>query len=1477
MVESTEEATAESTEAVVVESTEEATVESTQEVAIESSPEATAEVTEAAVESTEEPAAESTEEVIVESTAEATAEVTQEAVAESTEEPNPESTEEPGPAEPITQTLLSADFESELSGWSASESAQIVTMDDGNSALLLNGGDSLTSDEPLDAATIDFTGRVNFQAVTPGSFDLQFRSSETDRYILSVGLTHTTLLRQSGEDIVELVSVPAERSENTWYSIHLNAVNGDILVEVDGETVLSYQDETPLETGSVSLLADGETSFYLDDLLLVALLQPDLITTPTPLPTYELNEENGAKLTDALYQVLSLLQDGDQEGALELAASTGIEVLDDNLTVEVVVWPTAAGDTDSIVPVVAMAGGTVTTVDEKNLTIQIALPDLIPVISAEEVLAVRLPQVAVPTDSTLSAAAAPAQAGESSPATANVIGWNDWNAQSITGSGVKIAVIDTGDITHRNNIDYLLGYFTPGASVQHYTAINATQMATAIQSARTADKDVILITEDLGANVSPGDGTGSNGSGMGSADSLYSQIAAARAEGRLVIASAGNNTGRYISFQHTTPGTVVSMSLEAGDYVVNVVWDDWDGTPDLNVASTLTGGGITNRTSPSRVDAPSYQYTGTCSAGAAPCSVSLNFSGNTGRYVQVQLNSPGEITGITGSAEDTNAGNIARPADSPDVLTVGAVCPRQLLPRYQPLVDSSHGPIFQDGGGGSGPDSVTGTRSDYKPDIAAPSHVYTSTAGAPDDNCQNYNTPTGGFNGTSAAATHTAAMAALLLSNPGMTAEIANASNPADAVQDYLQSHVIDLDTAASDAFAADLGFDNVYGSGLSTLGDPNYDLSQVFNPPISGTGAIYVGAGNLDSAMDGTGANPYIHPSEALAAAGPGDRIVFMPGEYIADFIVDSVDSVSFVGMNHLASFWVNDTYDGKAGILVQQSTAFTIEGFNFSSANPIESGSSYVYTTTGIIGVMFNSPGATESAGGGIIRDSTFSNFLSDYPIQIIRTTGVNIFDNVFDTINTSANYSDATAIYIYDADLSTDRILIQGNTFRNVHGADDSANPSRNAVIYIWQAKVDVYANYFNNNNTESVISVVNTKNDGTEAVTVFSNIFAVNKNLALFMNNAPDTQFVNNTVADQVAVNDDKEIILRSGGTDASPFAVHNNLFFNNRDNDYVSGVNVYRVIEHKNFSGGLFPLCRSIDQPSTNETGARNNWVINSQSDFSTGTCDKSFRVSGADQNNNIVSPGAQNAVDIFVGANPSAPLDPDTDPYYYQILNSALGVDGGDPALIAGFDPYVDFPGNPRATDGDSMNGDEPDMGGFEVTPLSTSPILESRFEDVFDQVNDRVTAFAIDLTDGVNGGIPPFSFKLKSLPINYSTDTTDFCGGQGLVIQGKFAYYCPPRNFYTDSTDSPDVIPDNIYFEFYAFDQLGDPNNVSTGVEDTVTLRHHPNRRPAAERSNQHAVDPGSGRGLRLQDAAFGLLQQLLLLRSGHEPPERG
>src|SRR5690606_37218862 len=262
---------------------------------------------------------------------------------------------------------------------------------------------------------------------------------------------------------------------------------------------------------------------------------------------------------------------------------------------------------ESLTSLVEQHGDAVTATYRTHLDARIPLWNIIALANADAVATVDVPDVATSTSIGLSAALAPAQQESSLPHSLSIIGWKDWNQSSITGSGVKIAVIDKAG-THRDAVVELVKAIAPGASVNVYTASNASTLASAINSARSGYNNIILITLDLGVHVSPGDGTANNGTGQGIAGDVYIRIQQARNEGRLVIVSAGNNTTRQVGFEYTNQNTTINFEAQQGTFIINVVWNGWGDSSF--VPSNISGGGINFQNSPNnRVNnnTPGYQ------------------------------------------------------------------------------------------------------------------------------------------------------------------------------------------------------------------------------------------------------------------------------------------------------------------------------------------------------------------------------------------------------------------------------------------------------------------------------------------------------------------------------------------------------------------------------------------------------------------------------------------------------------------------------------------------------------------------------------------------------------------------------------------------------------------------------------------------------------------------------------------------------
>ncbi|MBL8164185.1 MAG: S8 family serine peptidase, partial [Anaerolineae bacterium] len=489
-----------------------------------------------------------------------------------------------------------------------------------------------------------------------------------------------------------------------------------------------------------------------------------------------------------------------------------------------------------------------------------------------------------------------------------------------------------------------------------YVANTAATLADQIALARVQGSEIIVITMDLGVNAAPGDGT--DGAAAGVTDSVYDEITTARNAGILVIVSAGNNFGRMASFTYAGGTVTITITGSAGDKV-NLSWNDWDSAPNSGgTREDIETSGLFNKADRQPNAPPSFQHT--LAANCAPCTLDIDGLTGSAIYLQVQVTGTATIDDVSGVAENTT-NSIGRPADSPDALTVGAVCwdqaPPDPIPTHEIMSDSSRGPIFGNGGGAPPAGPFT-ARSQFKPDLVGPSHVSTSfdvNVGALDtgvnDAC-NSPEPTDGFNGTSAAAAHVAAMAALLRSHPTLGLDTP------DELTDYMQSHSVDLyERPEAPGVVEPDGFDMAFGAGLAVLGSPtpgtlSVDHNTLANVACVSGPTVYVSPYSLSTderALTTLGSrdNPYIHPAQALAAAATGACVVLVPGEYVSGIALNSAMLNNDLKLQAYqitspaaapSILWVNSGSNLGAGFtLINMTENFTIRGVQFIRANPL------------------------------------------------------------------------------------------------------------------------------------------------------------------------------------------------------------------------------------------------------------------------------------------------------------------------------------------------------------------------------------------------------------------------------------------------------------------------------------------------------------------------------------------------------------
>ena len=1294
---------------------------------------------------------------------------------------------EPPASEPEEALVLSADFEGEPTGWLLSADASIVVEAGGNHALLLPPGGSL-----LPAATLvlgDFRLEARLMLLADGGLNLPFRTLDGRGYALSLSAEQTALLRNDGEGAVPIASLPAARELNNWQTLALEARGGALVVSVNGVPELAVEEMEALAAGQLALLAGG--TLMLDDVRVFDLTPAAVLAaaSPTPAP-FTLSEAEIARLPGGMDAILNRYLSGDEAGALGLARAYFLP-LDDENRVLVTIWADDSADGATLAALVTQVGGAADYTYDTSVEARLPLAAFLPLANAPQVAGMRFAALATSTSS----AGAPAGEGIATYSGTyptegyDILGVNDWHLAGFTGGGTNIAVIDTGfaDIAtipaaelpttclpsrtvnnapglsgvgasnHGTKVAQVLCDLAPNARMTLYRATTASQLANRVSTANSAGNHIILITMDLGANVSPGDGTGGSNP---DAVSLYTSIQTARNAGRLVIVSAGNNFGRYVSFTYGGGTTSIPITAQPGD-LVNVSWNDWDATPNVDLTMSLTGalpyGGRGSGT-------PSHQFI------VVTADPTLSITGVTGAasvYVQVQVTGAGAVgtpTGGTISNLNTSS-SLGRPADSAAALTVGAVCARQaIVPASPPdtltypiLEDSSRGPIFSAGGGApsAGPFA---NRTAFKPDLVGPSNVTTTYAVADPDSCASDGTV---FSGTSAAAANVAAMAALIRSNT--TAFLNPYTGTPQAIINYMQTHSLDLYLGSLPD-----GYDMAHGAGLAMLGSPRPEAALTAAAADVNPVCRYVNpySANPDFAAPtyGTFLNPFVHVAPAINAAGNGGCVILFPGEYVSGISitsalpsqvrVQSYDSAANGGRLSASTpdsiFWVNNTHKSIAGITVQGNNP-VIDGLVFRSANPLQPGALDVQFSRPVAMTVYDSslnPGAA-------IRNSVFTGFRGNPPVIIgDNAENVTVENNTF----SSNDNRGGAALKIVE---STD-IRVQRNTFTGNNSTGLGADISE-PVVQISDSVASLYNNRFVGNGARSVLRVRNAgdpvgEGAGANEIQVFGNLFQDNTGTGPLIHLRPSRRFyfVNNTVVGNTGMDDAVYgLIIARGDSDGSNgdggWEIHNNLFYNNSPSaGIISDI-------------AITTTCKRIDVPASNN-GAQYNWYAFSGS--ISGDCQDSL---GPTVNGNvtvdpkpITDPNSQ-----FVGAAVSP-----TDPYQLKGTSTA-GVDAGSQSLLtAAMLASGDLLGRPRLENG------QIDIGAYEFVTV--------RGQD--GDLNFTEDALSVIYNLGVTGGFPPYNYQIVTPPSIYDVNPDNLCGGQPLKVNATTGQvtYCPPKNYYT-------------------------------------------------------------------------------------------
>ncbi len=1272
----------------------------------------------------------------------------------------------------------------------------------------------------------------------------------------------------------------------------------DVTAEATAEATVEATTEATAEaTAEATIEATAEATAE-------ATIEATAEATVEPLG---LSEAGRNKLPPALVEILDTYLAGDTAGAQAAAADYFI-MIDNQQRINITVWTTDEQAAAKIAGEITAAGGIINDALSIRLQVSVTLDGLLALANAPEVTLLEAPPRAVSTSDMQSTAPSGFGSGTEISEGVDTTGAAAWQNAGVKGAGVNIAVFDTGfgpsntttapvsvagdyaclytntvlttpsnspltltDTSHGLNMVQVLCDESPASKVFMYKATDAASLTSQITSAKNSGIfKVMVIAMDLGASVSPGDGTGGGATFPAfGIDSLYTAITAARNAGIVVIASAGNNHGRYVSLNYTNITTTVPMTVFPGD-TIHVSWNDWSsssqnlflslagtGTPP-NISSinfSPTGPGNVKGATP-RNGAPRASTTTDC-ADANGCAINLSISGGSAALVvQVQVAGQGTIDGssVTGASLTPSAGEIARPADSPDVIAVAAVCNDANLSLNLDSL-TSFGPIY--GAGGTAPATgVTLYRDNVKPDLAGPSHVSLAGNQANGFNCNDGS----GFNGTSAAAAHIASMAALLISNTNtsMSAFDGNTAAAADAVQDYLQTHTVD--NASNPSYG--VSYDYYFGAGFSVLGSPTYDLSQVVTPstppnllPGYCTTVLYAGPANPGVVPDGSMAKPYISINEAILKADTVNKcVVVLPGEYVGPInafsstltpLVISYDSAtSFpAASSNLWSVFLPPIF--------LDSTSVMVDGFVAQSA--------FTLTYATGTGTTIHTPAfRLRNPVNGGIQNSSFSGYKLPGTITSTVTTATNaqIVNNTFTNFVISSTYdavsqlttseSDSAVIKVsgtganFSTGAVTGLVTIKNNTFKN-----NTITAITSTFVSTWQSAIvgirfspaDVFNNRFESNSTGTLIGVDQWKGSPAQSINItgeirlFGNLINANAiyGPVIHLFAAPNMRFVNNTVVNNlmyghidgpdqdnqpdsdarfdgylmygVPSSNQDHISNSSGGRQVE---IHNNVFYNN-------GIPTRGLMDNVNASLNISCL------PINSGAPVRNNWISppigpNPATDTLAGECDAGGKITGS-----ITEPLSSAS---FFGAAADS-IDPyrlrPTDPNFTTLKggintgdNQALIDMFGDPAYLSLFDlrgeGRVVIGGNPNPT---YTTASAVDIGAYELgTPSAPTATADSQ-----NIVEDSQTSVIFTLK--ASGGYTQV-FTITSQPSEYDTNLNNACGGQPLLFTApKTVTYCPPANFNTKYGAGNTHVP--ITIGFSVEDPIFKPGQIST------------------------------------------------------------
>jgi len=692
-------------------------------------------------------------------------------------------------------------------------------------------------------------------------------------------------------------------------------------------------------------------------------------------------------------QLSQLVHASASEGLREASQDAGVHIQEDMIRVVV---SCIEEDALQVVDVIEDSGATVEAI-WRGLIQCLVLPEMVENLAlTESVVSVSLPDFSFPCTQSQGL---------------ELIEADEWHTAGLNGTGLKIGVLDSGFAGYAS----LLGTELPGSVATRWpisggsgTSVHGTACAEIVHDLapgaslylarydgsvdwQTAaqwliDQEVDVISCSIGwLGTGPRDGT----------SYICAPIEAARDAGILWSQSSGNSAQRHwmgpwndtdIDGVHdfgtpSQPDESNAIGLNAGSEIyISLTWDDTWGSAANDYDLLVFYGD----------DEAPYVWSENDQAGGFPAPhESIQFTApwsgwyhivvvewETSRDCVLEL-----FTTASTLQYQVAAGSITDNAASPDALTVGAVdwaSPNELE------TFSSRGPTVDER---------------IKPDMVAPDRVDTETYGA------------GSFAGTSAAAPHVAAAAALV--------KEAYPSYWADEIQAFLENNAVDLGTP---------GRDNLYGSGRLLLPaildfgdspDPSYPTLLASNGARHITvPGFHLGA-SVDAEDDGQ-PNAGATGDDTLDENDDEDGVVFTSVLAAGEQATVNVTASAAGFLDAWIDFNVDGDWDDAGEqVFSSQLLAAGVNYFSYSVPEDM-SATEYIFSR-----FRFSSIGGlsyTGQADDGEVEDH--KRLVSAVTIELPLQTGWNMVSVPIqaDDMSTGTIFAGSVAVYTWDPELKS-----------------------------------------------------------------------------------------------------------------------------------------------------------------------------------------------------------------------------------------------------------------------------------------------------------------------------------------------------------------------------------------------------------------------------------------------------------------------